>query len=216
MHINCPHCQSPIEIVDPSNEGDIQCPSCGSRFQVEERTTAKEPERSQAIGRFIILTTLGQGAFGTVYKAHDPQLDRTVAIKAPRAGNLGSKTEQERFLREARSAAQLRHPSIVTVHEVGDEEGVPFIVSDFVEGITLADYLTARRLTFREAAELIAEVADALDYAHSMGVIHRDVKPSNIMLEKLNAENAEDRKALSQHLSAPSAAEGTRSETQRS
>jgi tRNA A-37 threonylcarbamoyl transferase component Bud32 len=184
MHLNCPHCRNPIEVIPPDRPDEVVCPSCGSSFHVEEGVTAKQPEATQTIGRFNLLASLGQGAFGTVYKAHDPQLDRLVAIKVPRAGNLGSKQEQDRFLREARSAAQLRHPCIVPVHEVSNADGRPFIVSEFVDGITLADQLTARRRpTFRESAELIAQIADALHYAHSQGVIHRDVKPANIMLE---------------------------------
>ena len=123
------------------------------------------------------------GGFGTVYKARDPELDRVVAIKVPRSGNLAGPQEMDRFLREARSVAQLRHPAIVAVHEVGQVDGVPYLVSDFVEGVTLTDLLSARRPSPREAAELIAEVADALHYAHQQGVIHRDVKPSNTMLD---------------------------------
>src|SRR5207248_10690136 len=85
--------------------------------------------------------------------------------------------------REARAAAQLRHPGIVTVHEVQMLEGLPTIVADFIEGVTLRTWMEARRPTFREAATLMAEVAEALDYAHGMGLVHRDVKPANIMLE---------------------------------
>jgi S1-C subfamily serine protease len=138
----------------------------------------------QSLGRFELLGSVGMGAFGTVYKARDPELDRIVAIKVPRVGSLGSGPELDRFLREARSAAQLRHPSIVSVHEVGQAEGMPYLVSDFVHGITLADSLTAGRPGFQEAARLVAHLAQVLQYAHDQGVVHRDVKPSNIMLDE--------------------------------
>lgn len=183
MHILCPHCCNPIELVRLTPREEINCPSCGSSFCLEtQSTTADTLSSGQRLGRFTLLDTLGQGAFGTVYKARDPELDRIVALKVPRAGNLAGPQELDRFQREARSVAQLRHPSIVSVHEVGQQEGVPYLVSDFVEGVTLTDLLSARRLGFREAAELIAAVADALQYAHGRGVVHRDVKPSNIMI----------------------------------
>jgi tRNA A-37 threonylcarbamoyl transferase component Bud32 len=183
MHILCPHCHNPIEVVKLSSREEIACPSCGSSFRLEtETTTGWQRQAGRKLGRFELLETVGQGAFGTVYKARDPELDRTVAIKVPRAGNLTEGQELDRFLREARSVAQLRHPSIVTVHEVGQHDGVPYLVSDFVAGVTLADLLSARRPSFREAAELVAAVADALQYAHEQGVVHRDVKPSNLMI----------------------------------
>src|SRR5262249_51436581 len=111
-------------------------------------------------------------------------LDRVVAIKVPRAGSLATDEDRDRFLREARSVAQLRHGAIVPLHEVGEHEGVPYLVSEFVQGVTLADLLTARRPPPRGAALLVAEVAGALQYAHDQGVIHRDVKPSNILLDE--------------------------------
>jgi tetratricopeptide (TPR) repeat protein/tRNA A-37 threonylcarbamoyl transferase component Bud32 len=183
MQINCPSCKNPITEVDIA-PGEITCSACGSSFRLEWQavSTCEPGETVQMLGRFELLGVVGAGAFGTVYKARDPKLDRVVAIKVPRAGNLTGPQALDRFLREARSVAQLRHPSIVSVHEVGENDSLPYLVSDFVQGVTLADVLTGRRLGFRESAELVAAVADALHFAHERGVVHRDVKPSNIMI----------------------------------
>jgi WD40 repeat protein len=193
MHLTCPHCQGPIEVVESPPPGEVVCPSCGSSIHLEGRSTTGASLRPghRDLGKFELLDIVGSGAFGTVYKARDPELDRTVAIKVPRAGNLGSQEDADRFLREARSVAQLRHPGIVPVYETGQSEGQPYLVSEFVEGATLADLLTARRPTFRESAEMIAALADTLHYAHRQGIIHRDVKPSNIMLSSaVNGQSA--------------------------
>jgi len=183
-HLICPHCQNAIELVLDIGPEEVLCPSCGSSFRLERGSTSAWRPRDgrRKLGRFELIDCVGMGAFGSVYKARDPELDRTVAIKVPRAGNLAAADDLDRFVREARSAAQLRHPSIVPIHEVGQEDGLPYLVCDFVEGTTLADLLTARRPGPRDAAQMIAAVADALQYAHERGVVHRDVKPSNIML----------------------------------
>jgi serine/threonine protein kinase len=128
MHLNCPHCHNPIEVVRLDPREEIGCPSCGSSFRLEEgATTGYAPQAGQRIGRFEVIDLVGQGAFGTVYKARDPELTRIVAIKVPRSGNLIGSQELDRFLREARSVAQLRHPSIVSVHEVGEADKVPYL-----------------------------------------------------------------------------------------
>jgi serine/threonine protein kinase len=150
---------------------------------------AQLPEKSRRaglpaqLGKFEILARLGAGTFGTVYQAHDTELRRTVALKVPHASERSTGEEAERFLREARSIAPLRHAGIVALYEVGQVEGVCYLASEFVAGLTLAEQLRTQRPDYRQTAELLAAVAEALDYAHEHGVIHRDVKPSNILLD---------------------------------
>src|SRR5262249_26238838 len=184
MPVACPHCQSSVEQADLDAQA-ILCPACGSSFRLERDATVDwaSSRGPRTLGKFELIEAIGSGAFGTVYKARDPRLDRTVAIKVPRSGHLADRADLDRFLREARSVARLRHPAIVPVHDVGEHEGVPYLISDFVQGLTLTDFLSARRPSPREAAELVAAVADALQYAHGQGVVHRDVKPSNILLD---------------------------------
>ncbi len=189
MHVRCPHCHQPIEIVKDESLQDVICPSCGSGFNLlgGERESAAATgtfhrEPAKTIGHFELYEHLGQGQFGSVYKGHDTKLDRTVAVKIPRQDQLGT-DGAEQFFREARAAAQLRHPNIVGVHEVGSENDTVFIVSDFVEGVDLAEWLTGTQPTPHEAAELCTKLADALHHAHQIGVVHRDIKPSNIMMD---------------------------------
>ncbi len=200
MHIRCPHCHHPIEVVNTDSLSDVGCPSCGSQFGLVgdaskatvltdqpdggelAETISYQDHSNRTIGQFTLVDVLGVGAFGSVYKAHDSELDRTVAVKIPRRDQL-SPEETELFLREARAAAQLAHPQIVRVHEVGRENGSVYIVSDFIDGVSLADWLTGQTLTPREAAELCSTIAEALHHAHERGVIHRDLKPANILVD---------------------------------
>lgn len=145
MHLICPSCQSTVELTGNGSPDEVQCPSCGSSFRVQQgSTTAWAPGVRRTLGKFELLDEVGSGSFGTVYKARDPELDRTVAIKVPRATALPTRDDLERFLREARSVAQLRHPSIIPIHDVGQQDGVPYLVSDFVAGLTLADLVSGR------------------------------------------------------------------------
>lgn len=137
------------------------------------------------LGKFLLESELGVGSFGYVFRAQDCELDRTVAIKVQRAGRLSSDEEVDRFLREGRAVAQLKHPGIVSLYETSrTEDGVCFLVYEFIDGETLEDRLQKNAPQFLQAAEQIAELTDALQYAHEHGVIHRDIKPSNILVDK--------------------------------
>lgn len=141
------------------------------------------------LGRYEVVRELGKGAMGVVYLAKDPLIGRLVALKTIRAAAHADDDEakefQQRFIREAQAAGILNHPAIVTVHDIGqdDESGMSFIAMEFVEGQNLKEVLAqGRTLTFDQIGDVIAQVAEALDFAHSKGIVHRDVKPANIIL----------------------------------
>ncbi len=134
-------------------------------------------------GKFEILADLGQGAMGKVYRAHDPILDRPVALKTVTPALVSSKDTLARFRREARAAARLQHPNIVTIFEVGEVEGTHYIAMELVEGIDLGEAMSpADRFTLEQKIRMVVDVCRGLHFAHRMGVVHRDVKPANIRL----------------------------------
>ncbi len=136
------------------------------------------------IGRYRIVRQLGQGGFGTVYLAHDDDLDRPVAIKVPNRERTTRTEDLEAFLIEAKILAKLDHPHIVPVFDVGrTEDGLCFVVSKLIEGNDLAARMGQGRPSFRDSAELVATIADALHYAHTRGLVHRDIKPANILID---------------------------------
>ena len=137
------------------------------------------------LGRYRILGELGRGAMGTVYRAHDPLIEREVAIKTLHP-NLPEEVIAEvrpRFLREAKSAGQLNHPNIVTIFDVGEQDGVAYMAMELLEGRSLQQILgESARLPLQTIADLVAQIADALDRAQQLGIVHRDVKPANIVV----------------------------------
>jgi serine/threonine protein kinase len=143
--------------------------------------TRKLPRR---IGRYVVERLLGEGGMGLVLLARDEQLDRRVAIKLPRARAL-SEIGRERFDREARAAAAIRHPNVCPVYEVGEHAGRPFIALAFIEGKPLSELIDPQRpLDQRRAVEIVRGVAEGLAAAHAVGVVHRDVKPHNVVLDE--------------------------------
>jgi WD40 repeat protein len=183
LEVRCPGCRNSIEVAADTSFTDLTCSSCGSHFSLidQGQATRMAPPLTK-MGRFDLIERIGVGGFGSVWKARDKELDRTVAIKIPRQSGM-TPEQQEQFFREARAAAQLRHPNIVCVHEVGRDGDSVYIVSDFVRGVTLGDWLSGQQLTSREAVQLCAKIADALQHAHEQGVVHRDLKPANIMID---------------------------------
>ena len=136
------------------------------------------------IGRYRVIGLLGRGGFGHVYLAHDDDLNRPVAIKVPRAERVSRPEDIEAYLNEARILASLDHPHIVPVYDVGrTDDGLCFVVSKFIEGSDFGKMIKGARPGFHESAALVATVAEALHYAHTRGLVHRDVKPANILID---------------------------------
>src|SRR5262245_60111913 len=145
-----------------------------------------EPSRKQLRGENVagydILDELGRGGMGVVYKARDGRLGRVVALKVILSGGHAGTTERSRFQVEVEAAAQLQHPSIAQVYEVGDDNGQPFMAMEFCSGGTLEAHIRDKPQPPREAAQMVATLAEAMHHAHQAGIIHRDIKPANVLL----------------------------------
>jgi len=137
----------------------------------------------QRLGSYEITALLGKGGMGVVYHAHDTKLSRPVAIKFVSAELAGTEARR-RFQREAQMASSLNHPHILTIQDVGEFEGRDYIVSEFVDGPSLDDWIQERQRSWQEIVELLVGVADGLAAAHRAGILHRDIKPANILVAR--------------------------------
>ncbi|MHC4435315.1 MAG: serine/threonine-protein kinase, partial [Planctomycetota bacterium] len=205
---NCPKCGADL----PANAPKGLCPQCLMRAGMQVGSEDKEagssdvnrsipisaappggfvpPEPGQLSEKFPqleIIELLGQGGMGAVYKARQKQLDRFVALKIlpPQVGRDSQDSAfAERFTREAKALANLNHPSIVTLYEFNQADGLFYFLMEFVDGVNLRQLLEAGRLAPREALAIVPQICDALQYAHDEGIVHRDIKPENILLDR--------------------------------
>jgi serine/threonine-protein kinase len=152
----CPQCHAPFEVPRDESPEAAACPSCGASIRLDRGFFVPWTPGQSRLGKYELLEEVGRGLFGVVYRARDTELDRAVALKVPRAGRLATAEEMDRFLREARSAAQLEHPHIVSVHDAGRAGETCYLACAFVPGMTLARRMAAGRLPFREVAALVA------------------------------------------------------------
>ncbi len=195
VQAQCPNCSQSYSIDSGLTGKVARCRRCQQPFTLNpsgegSRADASDPGPSpnerpipDRLGRFVIRERIGAGAFGTVYRAYDPVLDREVALKVPQAGTLGSPRAVERFMREAKAAARLRHPHIVPIYDAGQDGDFHYIASAFIAGRTLQEAIADGGLDLRQSAQVVREMAEALAYAHGLGIVHRDVKPANAMLD---------------------------------
>src|SRR5713226_3543691 len=140
------------------------------------------------LGPYEIQSPLGAGGMGEVYRAKDTRLDRSVAVKILRSHLSDNPEAKQRFDREARAISSLNHPNICTLHDVGHQNGIDYLVMEFLEGQTLADRLMKGPLSLDQVLKYGIEVCDGLEKAHKTGVTHRDLKPGNVMLTKTGAK----------------------------
>jgi eukaryotic-like serine/threonine-protein kinase len=188
---NCPSCGAAL--MDDLLEG--HCPACLLQVTFNEGSASvasSAPPLAVVFANYELLEEVARGGMGVIYRARQASLNRIVALKMLVSAPFASREAIERFRTEARAAAALQHPNIVSVHEVGECEGQPFYTMDFVEGRSLADLVRIGPLPVQVAARYVEQVAHAIHFAHEHGVLHRDLKPSNVLIDPLDQPRVTD------------------------
>lgn len=192
VQLSCPNCRQSITLDPHHRQPEVRCPNCQKRFRLTSTAQkSHDAQRLRRLARFDLIDSVGAGGFGTVWKAYDTKLERTVAVKIPQQ-DVFDPQQRKQFIKEAQSAAQLNHPAIVHVYDVVEDDGTIFIVSKFVEGMTLSQRLKKSKLGIAEAVALCEKLTEALQHAHEKGVVHRDLKPSNVMIDEAGLPHLTD------------------------
>jgi serine/threonine protein kinase len=177
----CPRC---VVALNMATETDVQGGESSFTHKPPQQPLPPPCEIAKLFPQLEILETLGRGGMGAVYKARQPRLDRLVALKILSPEKQGDPKFSERFEREARTLARLKHPNIVTIYDFGEVQGNFYLLMEFVDGLTLRQLLQTRKLSPNEALAIVPQICEALQYAHQQGVVHRDIKPENILLDQ--------------------------------
>jgi tRNA A-37 threonylcarbamoyl transferase component Bud32 len=181
----CPRCLVALNLATPTEMVGEGAGPGGTRFVGSPPPPAPSPEEiARLFPQMEILECLGRGGMGAVYKARQPKLDRYVALKILLPGRQGGGQFAERFAREARALARLNHPDIVAVYDFGEAGGYPYLVMEYVDGLSLRQVLQRGKLAPEEALVIVPKICEALQFAHQQGIVHRDIKPENILMGK--------------------------------